>query len=116
MAAGWRVQLRQGAARPGRRSQPRLSDSALPRRPDPQHQRGGRPVSTPQEIVERALATSTADDCVIIVRDTTSANLRWANNTLTTNGQMSGRRVTVVSFVRTSGGVCAASTTGSAAT
>ena len=54
---------------------------------------------SPQELVEHALASSTADDCVVIVRDTTSANLRWANNTLTTNGQMSGRTATVVSFV-----------------
>ena len=40
--------------------------------------------------MEHALATSTADDCIAIVRDATSANLRWANNTLTTNGVMHG--------------------------
>ena len=54
---------------------------------------------SPQDLVEHALAASTADDCVVIVRESTSANLRWANNTLTTNGQMSGRSATVVSFV-----------------
>ena len=42
-----------------------------------------------------------SDDCVVIVRDATSANLRWANNTLTTNGVMHGVSVTVISFVRT---------------
>ena len=48
--------------------------------------------STPQQLVEHALASSTADDCIVIVRDATSANLRWANNTLTTNGVMHRRR------------------------
>jgi len=71
---------------------------------------------SPQELVEHALDSSTADDCVVIVRDTTSANLRWANNTLTTNGQMSSRSATVVSFVAAGDGVAAASTTGSATT
>ncbi len=71
---------------------------------------------TPQELVEHALAASTADDCVVIVRDTTSANLRWANNTLTTNGQMSNRSATVVSFVAAGDGTAAASTSGSATT
>ncbi len=72
--------------------------------------------ATPQELVEHALATSTADDCIVIVRDTTSANLRWANNTLTTNGQMSRRSATVVSFVATGGGTSNGSTSGSATT
>ncbi len=71
---------------------------------------------SPQELVERALAASTADDCVVIVRETTSANLRWANNTMTTNGQMSSRTATVVSFVGSGDGVAAGSTSGSATT
>ena len=71
---------------------------------------------SPQELVEHALAASTADDCVVIVRDSTSANLRWANNTLTTNGQMSNRSATVVSFVASGDGTAAASTSGSATT
>lgn len=52
----------------------------------------------PQQLVEHALATSTSDDCVVLVSDSTSANLRWANSTLTTNGVMRGTDVTVVSF------------------
>ena len=60
-----------------------------------------RTVMTPQSLVEHALATTMSDECVVIVRDTTSANLRWANNTLTTNGVMHGVSVTVISFVRT---------------
>ena len=70
---------------------------------------------TPQDLVEHALATSTADDCIAIVREATSANLRWANNTLTTNGVMTGVSVTVVSFAATAGGVATGSVSGSAA-
>ncbi len=43
---------------------------------------------SPQDLVEHALATTTSNDCIVIVKDGTSANLRWANNTLTTNGAM----------------------------
>jgi predicted Zn-dependent protease len=70
----------------------------------------------PQSLVEHAVATSMADECVAIVRDTTSANLRWANNTLTTNGVMHGVRVTVISFVRVGDGVATGSVTGTAST
>ncbi|MFC7495017.1 MULTISPECIES: metallopeptidase TldD-related protein [unclassified Nocardioides] len=69
---------------------------------------------SPQSFVEHALATTSADDCIAIVRDKTSANLRWANNTLTTNGVMHGVDVTVISFVRSAGGVAAGSVTGTA--
>ncbi|GAB3789077.1 metallopeptidase TldD-related protein [Nocardioides ungokensis] len=71
---------------------------------------------TPQSLVEHALATTLADDAVVIVRDSTSANLRWANNTLTTNGVMHGITVTVVSFVRRADGVATGSVTGTAST
>ena len=53
---------------------------------------------TPQSLVEHALATSTSEHCIVIVQDSTSANLRWANNTLTTNGVMHGAVVTVIAF------------------
>jgi len=55
-------------------------------------------TTTPQSLVEHALATSRSEHCVVIVQDTTSANLRWANNTLTTNGVMHGVGVTVIAF------------------
>ncbi|GAA1479509.1 metallopeptidase TldD-related protein [Nocardioides aestuarii] len=71
---------------------------------------------TPQSLVEHALATSTADGCVAIVRDSTHANLRWANNTLTTNGVMHGIDVTVVSVVRGADGTSSGSASGSAST
>jgi predicted Zn-dependent protease len=71
---------------------------------------------TPQSLVEHALATSVADDTVVIVRDATSANLRWANNTLTTNGVMHGIQVTVIAFVHQAGGSSVGSVSGSAST
>jgi predicted Zn-dependent protease len=71
---------------------------------------------SPQSLVEHALAASMADDCVAIVRDSTSANLRWANNTLTTNGVMHGVHVSIVSFVQQAGGVSVGSVSGSATT
>jgi predicted Zn-dependent protease len=48
--------------------------------------------------VEHALESSTSEHCIAIVNDTTSANLRWANNTLTTNGVMHAIDVTVIAF------------------
>jgi len=73
-------------------------------------------AATPQSLVEQALVASTADDCVAIVRDHSSANLRWANNTLTTNGVMHSLSVTVISFVRGAGGVGSGSMTGNVTT
>ena len=54
---------------------------------------------TPQETVERALALSKADGCVVLATERSEANLRWASNTLTTNGSMRSREVAVVSVV-----------------
>lgn len=71
---------------------------------------------SPQSFVEHAVATSNADDCLVLVHDKTGANLRWANNTLTTNGVMHGVTVTVISFVRSAAGVSTGSVTGSATT
>jgi predicted Zn-dependent protease len=53
---------------------------------------------SPQRLVEHALETSASEQCIAIVNDTTSANLRWANNTLTTNGVMHSVDVTVIAF------------------
>jgi predicted Zn-dependent protease len=54
----------------------------------------------PQEAVERALQAATCDDCVVIAEESSEANLRWAGNTLTTNGVSSSRRLTVIAIVR----------------
>jgi predicted Zn-dependent protease len=64
---------------------------------------------TPQEVVERALAASTADGQVTFVVESSEANLRWAANSLTTNGAMRSRRVVVVSFVDGGTGMAAGS-------
>jgi predicted Zn-dependent protease len=62
---------------------------------------------TAQELVERALAASTADDQITFVVESSEANLRWAGNSLTTNGAMRSRHVVVVSFVDGGGGMAA---------
>lgn len=53
----------------------------------------------PHEIVEKALALSTADGCVVIADEESSANLRWAGNALTTNGVTRSRTLTVIATV-----------------
>jgi predicted Zn-dependent protease len=54
---------------------------------------------TPQELVERALERSSSDGCIVLARESSTANLRWANNTLTTNGVALTRDLTVISLV-----------------
>ncbi|MGI5122639.1 metallopeptidase TldD-related protein [Marinactinospora thermotolerans] len=63
--------------------------------------------ASPQEIVERALGLSRSDDCMVIVSEDSTANLRWAGNSLTTNGLTRGRTVTVVSLTGGRAGVSA---------
>ena len=52
-----------------------------------------------QALVEQALSTSAADGCIVIAEEHTETNLRWATNSLTTNGQMRTRSITVISTV-----------------
>ncbi|MBB4942144.1 putative Zn-dependent protease [Streptosporangium album] len=54
---------------------------------------------SPQEMIEKALDLSTADDVVVIVDERSSANLRFAGNTLTTNGVGRSAQLTVISVV-----------------
>ncbi|MGH3240002.1 MAG: TldD/PmbA family protein, partial [Spirillospora sp.] len=61
----------------------------------------------PGEAVERALALSRADGCVVIADESSTANLRWAGNTLTTNGVTRSTRLTVIALRNTAGGVAA---------
>ena len=56
-------------------------------------------ATKPHEIVERALELSTADGCVVIADEESTANLRWAGNALTTNGVTRGRTLTVIATV-----------------
>jgi predicted Zn-dependent protease len=59
----------------------------------------------PQDVVEHALAQATGDGCIVIARESSEANLRWAGNTLTTNGVMRGRQLTVIATVGSGEGV-----------
>jgi predicted Zn-dependent protease len=61
--------------------------------------------SRPQDLVERALELSRADGCIVIADQLSTANLRWANNTLTTNGVSRGRHLTVIAIKGTASGV-----------
>jgi predicted Zn-dependent protease len=56
-------------------------------------------VTTPQELVERALDLSRTDACAVLAQEASTANLRWANNTLTTNGVARTRDLTVIAVV-----------------
>jgi predicted Zn-dependent protease len=58
----------------------------------------------PQDTIERALAAARCDDCIVIADETSTANLRWAGNTLTTNGVARSRRLTVIAVDRHAGG------------
>ncbi len=62
---------------------------------------------TPQEAVERALSAAKYDDCVVLADETSSANLRWAGNTLTTNGVSRSRQLTVIAISRGADGASA---------
>jgi predicted Zn-dependent protease len=60
----------------------------------------------PQDLVEQALSSATLP-CVAWVTERTEANLRWANNALTTNGEMRSRRLTVTATAEVEGGTAA---------
>ena len=62
---------------------------------------------SPAETVERALAAARSDDCVVIAEETSTANLRWAGNTLTTNGVSGSRQLTVIAIDRRGDGAAA---------
>ncbi len=62
-------------------------------------------MTSPQEMVERALELSQADDCVVIADEGSTANLRFAGNTLTTNGVARSSQLTVISIVGAGVGV-----------
>ena len=57
------------------------------------------PVLTPQQIIETALRASEADGCIVLVEATSTANVRWANNTVTTSGVSDAFSFLVISVV-----------------
>ncbi|MGD0741760.1 MAG: metallopeptidase TldD-related protein [Acidimicrobiales bacterium] len=58
-------------------------------------------------VVEAALGASRQAACVVIVDEVSDANVRFANNTTTTNGVRRDRHVTVVSFADKPSGMSA---------
>jgi len=66
---------------------------------------------TPQQLVEKALAASTADGAIVLVTANSTANVRWANNTVTTSGVSESLSWSVTSVVgRAAGTVTSTST------
>jgi predicted Zn-dependent protease len=61
----------------------------------------------PQQAVELALRAARLDDCIVLAEETSHANLRWAANSLTTNGIARSRRLTVIAVRRGAEGVSA---------
>lgn len=53
-------------------------------------------MATPQQLVEAGIGASRSPECIVIAEAGTSANLRWANNMLTTNGVMHGLDITII--------------------
>jgi predicted Zn-dependent protease len=58
-------------------------------------------AQSPQDTVEQALSCARpGTECVVIAQESSAANLRWAGNTLTTNGVASSRTLTVIAIDR----------------
>ncbi len=74
-----------------------------------------RGLAGPAELAERALAGAGPAGRIAIVQEGHSAEVRFANNTVTTNGVRRERTVTVVSFEAKRGGVSAGVAAGSGA-
>jgi predicted Zn-dependent protease len=59
---------------------------------------------SPQQVIDLALAAAArrgrADETIVLVTDRIAASLRWANNSMTTNGVSTARSTTVISIVR----------------
>lgn len=59
------------------------------------------------DVVESALKASRTAGCIVLVQDDSEAEVRFANNTVTTDGVRRSRRVTVVSLAEVPGGIAA---------
>ena len=63
----------------------------------PQHRPGGLLI-TLQETIDRVLRLSKADACIVLARRVASVNIRWAHNTVTTNGDADDAQLSVISI------------------
>jgi predicted Zn-dependent protease len=52
------------------------------------------------QVVDLVLDAAGADETIVLVTDRTEASLRWANNSMTTNGVSTSRSTTVISILR----------------
>jgi predicted Zn-dependent protease len=69
------------------------------------------PVASSQDTVEQALAAAkVGGETVVIADETSTANLRWAGNTLTTNGVAASRSLTVIAIDRRADGTAGVGT------
>jgi predicted Zn-dependent protease len=57
-----------------------------------------------QDVVDQVLEACRSNACVVIVEDASEAELRFANNTVTTNGTRRDRNVSVIAFRQGDGG------------
>ena len=57
-----------------------------------------------EQLLRSASKTNRCDETIVIVTDRSEASLRWAGNSMTTNGVSTSRSTTVISIVRTAGG------------
>jgi predicted Zn-dependent protease len=64
-------------------------------------------MMTPQDTIERALAAARCDEAIVLADESATANLRWAGNTLTTNGVARSRQLTVIAISRAATGTSA---------
>jgi predicted Zn-dependent protease len=70
-----------------------------------------RTAGTPQDTVEQALAAARpGGETIVIAEESSTANLRWAGNTLTTNGVAATRSLTVIAIDRRSDGTAGVGT------
>ncbi|MDQ3761582.1 MAG: metallopeptidase TldD-related protein [Actinomycetota bacterium] len=67
------------------------------------------------ELTAVALAASKADGCIVLLTDTSEVNLRWANNTMTTNGHTTTRSFSVISVMEGAGGPAVGTVSGNGA-
>ena len=68
-------------------------------------------LRTAEQVIDQALAALAPHRGVVIVRDGSDAEVRFANNTVTTNGVRSSRSVTVIAMVTRDGGMATGSAT-----
>jgi predicted Zn-dependent protease len=69
----------------------------------------GQALLSPQQIIDAGLAASRGDGCVVVVRSTSQANVRWANNTVTTNGVSTSLEFYVVAVTGSAAGTVSGS-------